>query len=354
VQDSKLTQYLSIINRTENYEQILFFYNKNKKLVKNFFYGPEYQSDSIINIILEEEPLEIFKVKSWNDDKICDWLKNQSPSIFFSIQKDFSTFLLNKQNYNKKVIDTVYSGIIETWDNKLGKSHVDEIKEHCLKIMPDNFIIFLYNKSPEILDEFMNRKFKLSTDKKDSKYIIVNGAQYLIYKRQRNSLHKVSQIFKPYIDLLKQDVDEKIDFYQKQTPFFEICIRTLAFKSFIPFSGENHENLNTNEQLMLMSAAFSYLENISRNSSNSFGLKKEIDNLHLWCQAVLINGDINIFSRMKQEINEQITNDPTLTKELEQLYLMKTLNLNLIKKLKQHLKIKYKTILLFFFSCLHY
>lgn len=147
----------------------------------------------------------------------------------------------------------------------------------------------------------------------------------MFLRRCEDSLSETIEIFTPYMDLLKENVQEKIGFYTKETNFFEFCLRQGHFKLFTLFNLDS--DLKEEEKEMMIAGAFMYIKNRS-DASRAGGLSahKDFRNILLmdWYPQILIDCPTEKFNTYMEQLNE--IKDPLIAQELEVIKLNRDLN----------------------------
>jgi hypothetical protein len=306
-------EYLKIINQENNKEQLDIFYEKDERIVDGFFSNALYQSDSLILSKLKKEPEKIINVFSWSQDKICDWLKNNSNKTEQILNKSIGAW--------DKVPEKVQFQLYENLLSSLTKKENSKLKHLAFVSLPANFFEYTKNNYSDFFQNTIKETIKY--EYKDDKFVEMNYLQYLLYKRPYPSNNEIS-FFSEFKPLLLEDVLENVSFYNKKTHPFEFALRTEEYNLALPFS--LNDNFGDDEKNMLTAIAFSHLKQTFTNPKNS----KYRSILNDWYQEILIQTPIDTFNSICDEILKKSTNN--LTEEINSIKLFKQLHSDLHKK----------------------
>jgi hypothetical protein len=249
-------QYVEILDKYDNWEQLNIFNEKLPNMISNQFNNSVNPSNSLIKIIISDSPKKVFKIKSWDDAKIADWIKNNPEKSKDILHHNLSDFKDGNLKFPKSK-NQLYQNIIEEHLNETNSTRQNNDKKQfnfpfTFSSYQLDYIEYVNNNYPELFNKQLHRKVVYM----DSE-VEFNGLQSIILSRD-DSLHNLYKAFGNYKELLKEDITTHIGFYAKKTSFFEFCLKKENFKPFVFFNLD--DNLNNDEKEMLVAAAFMYFQ----------------------------------------------------------------------------------------------
>jgi len=322
----KQKEYLKLLNKENNQEQIMVFHEHLPHIINHLFFELETLSSTFINIILQKDPENIFKIKSWNDDITCDWLKNNRENSREILHRSLNNRVLNDFPKSKKQL---YENIIEEYINITPKIRNSYTKNNfhfsnTFSRYPIDYIQLLEENYPDLWEKQINLKISIIGKEKTT---ILNGIQMILLNRE-DSLHNSVKIFSKYKELITNDVKTEVGFYDKTFSFFEYCLSTNNLKPFALF--DLKDDLNNEEKEMLVAAAFMYFNGKNNPSPTDIYHSKSNNNniLQNWYTAILKECSDEQFKKYSQKIQETLKDDSQLEKIYSAIELARTLEAN--------------------------
>lgn len=310
---SLMKDYVELLNRENNHEQLAIFLKKDPELVYSVFkYGVNRQCDSMVSLVLKSNPNFIFSVNNpqWSRDKITHFLIENKDKICEIIK---ATSNLPSEHYA-----TVGELVADYYIHK--EAEILKIKNFTtdplavslkqdMISLPDEFLFSFHEKAPSLLKHILSQKIKSAFYVGNEEYHTVNIAQE-VKNNQPDHFFHLKFLPEKYLDLLLMPIDEHMGLYDNQTNCFEFFLRNKNYFFFKSFKNVVNR-LPLKEQQIYTVAMISYL-----NESN---IEEEIPEIFKQVPLPILSQYIQKAQKsslIKQEILEKI-NKIVLFHELE-------------------------------------
>lgn len=270
----KYADILSRHGKAEELNTIYDYYQFTDNPIVKLFQNTSKPTDTLIEVMIRNDAEYILKTKSWSDEKVISWLKENPEKTIEIIGKTNGSTL---GQLPTDVQHVLYDSLIQNFDN-LKKEHKNDkekltkvinYERNCLVSYPITYIHYLQKNQANYLNNKLKRRMQVT---KDNNQYLMNICQYILLERKHSTLVEVEKTFNSYTDLIQSKIIEKIGLFTHEVSPYEYGLKNSVPAFFFPF--DINQNMEPKDKEMFLSASFGYL----LNHMNA----KERNKSHLW------------------------------------------------------------------------
>jgi hypothetical protein len=255
----KYADILSRHGKVEDLNQIYDYYQFHDNPVVKLFKNTSKPSDTLIEVMIRNDASYILKTKSWDDEKVINWLKENKTKTTEIISKiDDSTLRelpINIQLILYEALIPYIEDLKKQYKNDSNKyNDVLNYERNCLVNYPISYIHYLQKNNSSYLDKKFKQTIRLNQNKDQ---YLMNLCQYVLINRKHGSLKEIENTFNPYLNLIQQKIKEGIGLFVQEISPFEYGLKYNTPALFFPF--DIKAQIEERDKDMFLAAAFSYL-----------------------------------------------------------------------------------------------
>jgi len=255
-------QYADILSRngkSEELNTIYDYYQFTDNPILKLFKNTPKPSDALVETVIRNEPEYILQIKSWSDERVTNWIKENKEKSIDIISKVSSSTL---GELPLMVQHALYDNLLLHF-NKLKINAGNDTKKlndvtnserNILVKYPITYINYLQQQYPEYLDKKFKQRVLITHGSGEYR---MNVCQFILTDRKFNSLLEIEKTFPLYTDLIKEKMIEKIGLFSQEISPLEYALKQSKYALLFPFNV--NEITEEKEREMFLSIAFGCL-----------------------------------------------------------------------------------------------